>query len=82
MHSILEQKMLKNLQKKLNELSILKAKIEVKNTKNNQKKGYVYASFQNKPIKTLDEIPLDSVLILEDLTTKLKVITKEKITRT
>lgn len=80
--SLLEQKMLKILHKKLNELSLLKAKLEVKNPQNNQKKGYVYASFQNKPIKTLDEIPLDSVLILEDLTTKLKVITKEKITRT
>lgn len=79
--SLLEQKMLKILHKKLNELSLLKAKLEVKNPKNNQKKGYVYASFQNKPIRTLDEIPLDSVLILEDLTTKLKVITKEKITR-
>lgn len=80
--SLLEQKMLKILHKKLNELSLLKAKLEVKNPQNNQKKGYVYASFQNKPIKTLDEIPLDSVLMLEDLTTKLKVITKEKITRT
>lgn len=80
--SLLEQKMLKILHKKLNELSLLKAKLEVKNPKNNQKKGYVYASFQNKPIRTLDEIPLDSVLILEDLTTKLKVITKEKITHT
>lgn len=80
--SLLEQKMLKILHKKLNELSLLKAKLEVKNPQNNQKKGYVYVSFQNKPIKTLDEIPLDSVLILEDLTTKLKVITKEKITRT
>ncbi|WP_278916838.1 exodeoxyribonuclease VII large subunit [Helicobacter pullorum] len=80
--SLLEQKMLKILHKKLNELSLLKAKLEVKNPQNNQKKGYVYASFQNKPIKTLDEIPLDSVLILEDSTTKLKVITKEKITHT
>lgn len=71
--------MLKILHKKLNELSLLKAKLEVKNPQNNQKKGYVYASFQNKPVGKLNEIPLNTDLILEDLSGKVKAKVINKI---
>ncbi|STO99785.1 exodeoxyribonuclease VII large subunit [Helicobacter canadensis] len=75
---ILEQKITKILANKINQIALLKAKLESKNPQNNQKTGYVYASFQGKPVLKLSEIMPNCLLTLEDLSASVQVQVLDK----
>ncbi|EES89747.1 exodeoxyribonuclease VII large subunit [Helicobacter canadensis] len=75
---ILEQKITKILANKINQIALLKAKLESKNPQNNQKTGYVYASFQGKPVLKLSEITPNCLLTLEDLSASVQVQVLDK----
>lgn len=75
---ILEQKITKILTNKINQIALLKAKLESKNPQNNQKTGYVYASFQGKPVLKLSEITPNCLLTLEDLSASVQVQVLDK----
>ncbi|MCI2236229.1 MULTISPECIES: exodeoxyribonuclease VII large subunit [Helicobacter] len=79
---ILDQKITKILTNKINQITLLKTKLESKNPQNNQKKGYVYASFQGKPILKLSKIKPNCLLTLEDLSAsvEVQVLNKKLIT--
>lgn len=78
---ILDQKITKILTNKINQITLLKTKLESKNPQN-QKKGYVYASFQGKPILKLSKIKPNYLLTLEDLSAsvEVQVLNKKLIT--
>ncbi|RAX53354.1 exodeoxyribonuclease VII large subunit [Helicobacter sp. 11-8110] len=78
---ILDQKITKILTNKINQITLLKTKLESKNPQN-QKKGYVYASFQGKPILKLSKIKPNCLLTLEDLSAsvEVQVLNKKLIT--
>lgn len=75
---ILDQKITKILANKINQIALLKAKLESKNPQNNQKTGYVYASFQGKPVLKLSEITPNCLLTLEDLSASVQVQVLDK----